>query len=142
MARPKDLRVQRFEKGCNVLAYERTGSGIGDPISVFSACVTSLVSSVAVHSDPAAALRQQIAELREYTAKLEQHNDRLLYEILHSSSPQTASRVTDRLSAEASNADSRVHHKHTDSKKYSLNSLQYLYTLKTLRPLTFSDFWL
>jgi hypothetical protein len=138
MARPKDLRVQRFEKGCNVLTYERTGSGIGDPISVFSACVTSLASSVAVHSDPAAALRQQIAELRDYTAKLEQHNDRLLYEILHthSSSPQTASRVTDRLSAEASSADSRVHDRHTNSKKYSL---QYLYTLKAPRPLM-SDF--
>ncbi len=85
MARPKDLRAQRFGKGCNVLTYKRTGSGIGDPISVFSACVTSLVSSVAVHSNPAAALRQQNAELRDYTAKLEQHNDRLLYEILHSS---------------------------------------------------------
>ena len=138
MARPKDLRAQRFGKGCNVLTYKRTGSGIGDPISVFSACVTSLVSSVAVHSNPAAALRQQNAELRDYTAKLEQHNDRLLYEILHSSSPQAARRATTRLSAEGSDADSRVRDRHTDSQKYPL---QYLYTLKALRPLlTFSEF--
>jgi hypothetical protein len=95
-----------------------TGSGIGDPISVFSACVKSLVSSVAVHRDPSAALRQQIAELRDYTAKLEQHNDRLLYQVLHSSSLETTSRVTARLSAEVSDAESGDRDKHRDSQKY------------------------
>ena len=55
-------------------------SGIG---SVFSTVVGNVADAVQTQKEPF--LRKQNEELRRYCRQLEQHNDRLLYEVLHAS---------------------------------------------------------